>query len=89
MISGFWMGFKVRFVEKYCLNLLDEFVLWGASMVPWEGKLLLVGGSTPKHGKLATIFEYHPIFGFRLLPTTLKVPRYYITKAVVFNSLGF
>ena len=83
------MGFKVRFVEKYCLNLLDEFVLWGASMVPWEGKLLLVGGSTPKHGKLATIFEYHPIFGFRLLPTTLKVPRYYVTKSSGFQFFGF
>ena len=44
-------------------------------MLMSNGKIILAGGSTPKHGKLNTVFEYHPVFGFKLLETTLAAPR--------------
>ena len=44
-------------------------------MLMSNGKIILAGGSTPKHGKLNTVFEYHPVYGFKLLETTLAAPR--------------
>lgn len=57
------------------LPALDDVVIWGASLVPLHGRLLLVGGITPKHGRLDFIFEYHTSFGFRLLPDRLDLAR--------------
>ena len=62
-------------IQYMSLPILDSFVLWGASMLMSNGKIILAGGSTPKHGKLKTIFEYNPVFGFKLLETTLASPR--------------
>ena len=54
---------------------LDSRVIWGASLLPLHGRLLLLGGHSPNLGKLDTIFEYHEIFGFRKMSQRLDQKR--------------
>ena len=71
----FDMNEKVWKISKHFLPVIDDFVLWGASMVALSNTLILAGGATPKNGPMDLIFEYHKDFGFRLLEDKLQLRR--------------
>ena len=71
----FDMNEKVWKISKHFLPVIDDFVLWGASMVALSNTLILAGGATPKNGPMNLIFEYHKDFGFRLLEDKLQLRR--------------
>ena len=71
----FDMNDKVWKISKHFLPVIDDFVLWGASMVALSNTLILAGGATPKNGPMNLIFEYHKDFGFRLLEDKLQLRR--------------
>ena len=53
----------------------DDYILYGASMVALEETLIMAGGYSPRNGVVDLVFEYHPFYGFRVLPQRLQGPR--------------
>ena len=58
----------------YILNV-DDYILYGATLVALESSLILSGGYSPRNGAQNLVFEYHPLYGFRVLPLRLQEPR--------------
>ena len=44
-------------------------------MVALKETLILAGGYSPRNGVVDLVFEYHPFYGFRVLPQRLQGPR--------------
>ena len=53
----------------------DDYILYGATMVALENTLILSGGYSPRNGAQNLVFEYHPLYGFRVLSLRLQEPR--------------
>ena len=62
-------------LTKHFMPVYEEFILWGASMAMLENTVVISGGFTPYRGVTDLMLEYHPTFGFRLLPRQLETPR--------------
>ena len=62
-------------LTKHFIPVYDDFIIFGASMVPLENSNIVAGGSSPKYGQLDLIFEYHYQMGFRQLDVFLSEPR--------------
>ena len=59
----------------FCYCISDDYILYGASMVALEETLIMAGGYSPRNGVVDLVFEYHPFYGFRVLPQRLQGPR--------------
>ena len=77
-----YLGTEIQGVEQNVMTkvvlrfyISDDYILYGASMVALEETLIMAGGYSPRNGVVDLVFEYHPFYGFRVLPQRLQGPR--------------
>ena len=72
-IQGVAQNVMTKVVLRFYIS--DDYILYGASMVALEETLIMAGGYSPRNGVVDLVFEYHPFYGFRVLPQRLQGPR--------------